>query len=350
MNWPRMHKVTRWMAPVILVSLLTGCNYHLPTWAAIASPQEVKTELTGSVEANEVSVNTKIPGRVIKLIVKEGQQVKIGELVAQIDDSDLRAKEEQALAAVKGAQGDIAKATAARAASDSTTLATIAKAQVGVDKAKTDAELALITYQRMQELHTAKVISDQDMDGVENKYKLSLVGVDAATADLGMAEAARTQLTVYDADIQRAQASQGAAEGQLKEIRNNIAEAQIKAPCDGTVTSVNVKEREMVSQGMPLMSVTDYLDNWVNVKVSESMLADLKLEQEATLLITSQADKKLSGKIIDISRKPEFATTRSTNDRGEKDIVSYNVKIQVDSPDLRPGMAVSVKFTQGEGS
>jgi len=130
----------------------------------------------------------------------------------------------------------------------------------------------------------------------------------------------------------------------LKEIQNNVAEAEIKSPCDGTVTSLNVKEGEMVSQGLPLMSITNYLDNWVNVKVTESMLPTLKLEQDVDLLVSSQKDKKLSGKIVNISRKPEFATTRATNDRGEKDIVSYNVKIQVNSPDLRPGMEVSVKF------
>lgn len=337
-------KVTRAIVLVSLAATLTGCASYLPLGVAVANQQKADTYFTGNVEAQEVSINTKIPGRVVKLNVQEGQQVKAGDIVAQIDDRDLKAKEEEVLAAVKGAQGDIAKATAAMSAADSTTAATIAKAQVGVEKAKTDAELALKTYQRMLELHNAKVISDQDMDGAENKYKLSLVGVEAAEAELGMAQAARDQLDVYAADIQRAQASQAAAEGQLKEIKNNIAEAQIKAPCDGTVTSLNVKEGEMVSQGLPLMSVTNYLDNWVNVKVSESVLADLKLEQEAAILIPSQEDKELSGKIIDISRKPEFATARSTNDRGEKDIVSYNVKVQVNSPALNPGMEVSVKF------
>lgn len=344
MNLQNIPKVTRWVAPVILVTLLTGCSYNLPTGVALASQQEVQTGLTGNVDATEVNVNTKIPGRVVKITVKEGQQVKAGDLVAQIDDSDLKTKEEQAQAAVEAAQGDIAKAAAAKAALDSTTAATIAKAQVGVDKAKTDAELALKTYQRMKELHDQKVVSDQDFDGIENKYKLSLVGVDAAAADLGMAQSSRTQLDVYAADSQRAQAAQAAAEGQLKEIRNNIAEAQIKAPCAGTVTSLNVKEGEMVSQGLPLLSVTNYLDNWVNVKVSESSLTNLKLGQQATILITSQNNKKLSGKIIEISKKPEFATARATNDRGEKDIVSFNVKIQTNSPDLKPGMEVSVKF------
>ncbi|TGE33804.1 HlyD family efflux transporter periplasmic adaptor subunit [Desulfosporosinus sp. Sb-LF] len=339
-----LRNITRLVAPMILITLLTGCNYVLPTSTAMANGEEIKTDLTGNVEAQEVSINTKIPGRVVKLIVKEGQQVKAGEIMAKIDDSDLKAKEEQVLAAVKATQGDIVKATAAREATDRTTSATIQKAEVGVGKAKTDSELATKTYQRMQELHTAKAISDQDMDGVENKYKLSLVGIEAATADLEMAQATRTQLNVYEADIQRAQAAKEAAEGQLKEIQNNVAETQIKAPCDGTVTSLNVKEGEMVSQGLPLLSVTNYLDNWVNVKVSESMLARLKLDQEVSIYISSQKDKKLIGKIVDISRKPEFATSRATNDRGEKDIVSYNIKIQVNSPDLRPGMEVSVKF------
>ncbi|GAB6159294.1 HlyD family secretion protein [Desulfotomaculum varum] len=330
-----MNRPNKWLVLVMaLLLLLTGCN----------APQAASEELTGMVEAREVDVNTKIPGRIVKLYVQEGQQVKAGDLLAKIDDEDLKAKEAQALAGIAAAKGDIAKAAAGSSLAAAGSAAAVQKAEAALAKAKADADLATKTYQRMLELHKAQAISDQQMDSTAKDYQAALAGVAAAEGDLANARASRLQVDVYQADLQRAEAALAKAEADLQQVRINLKETEIKAPCAGTVTSLNVEEGELVSTGLPLMTVTDYSDNWVNVKVKQSVLDKIQEGQQAVLTPVSLPDKKYTGKIIDISRKPEFATARATNDRGEKDIVTYNVKIRVNTAQLRPGMSVQVKF------
>ena len=94
----------------------------------------------------------------------------------------------------------------------------------------------------------------------------------------------------------------------------------------------------MISQGTPLVAVQDPMDNWVDIKVPDTKLADYKLDQQLTL-VGRDGKTKVKGTITDISKKAEFATQRATSERGdESDIVSFNVKIQVNSELLRPGM------------
>lgn len=93
----------------------------------------------------------------------------------------------------------------------------------------------------------------------------------------------------------------------------------------------------MVSTGMPLVAIQDPLDNWVNIKVKETELGKYSLGQEVKV---KARDGKLvlPGTIAEISNKPEFATYRATNERGESDIITFNVKIRVNSDKVRPGM------------
>ena len=94
----------------------------------------------------------------------------------------------------------------------------------------------------------------------------------------------------------------------------------------------------MISQGTPLVAIQDPLDNWVDFKVPETKLTGFKLQQQVTL-VARDGTTKVSGTITDISKKSEFATQRATSERGDaSDIVSFNVKIQVNSDALWPGM------------
>ena len=100
----------------------------------------------------------------------------------------------------------------------------------------------------------------------------------------------------------------------------------------------DAKEIDVNSKGTPLVAVQDPTDNWVDIKVPETQLARFALGQEITL-VGRDSETKVTGTITDISKKAEFATQRATSERGDAtDIVSFNVKIQIDSPLLRPGM------------
>lgn len=119
----------------------------------------------------------------------------------------------------------------------------------------------------------------------------------------------------------------------------SLDETEIKAPFDGVITEKYVEEGSMISNGTPLVAVQDPTDNWVDIKVPETQLARFALGQEITL-VGRDGETKVTGTITDISKKAEFATQRATSERGDAtDIVSFNVKIQIDSPLLRPSRA-----------
>lgn len=128
------------------------------------------------------------------------------------------------------------------------------------------------------------------------------------------------------------------AEATLQNIEVSLDETEIRAPFDGVITEKYIEEGSMISNGTPLVAVQDPTDNWVDIKVPETELSKYAVGQQVKL-IGRDGKTEVTGTITDISKKAEFATQRATSERGdETDIVSFNVKVQVDSEVLRPGM------------
>lgn len=138
------------------------------------------------------------------------------------------------------------------------------------------------------------------------------------------------------------------AEATLQNIEVLLDETEIRAPFDGVITQKYIEEGSMISNGTPLVAVQDPEDNWIDIKVPETKLLKYHVSQEVTL-IGRDNQMKVTGTITDISKKAEFATQRATSERGdETDIVSFNVKVQVNSDVLRPGMRFRLEGLDGD--
>lgn len=301
-------------------------------------------DITGTVEAKEVDINTKIPGRVVKILVKEGQQVKAGEVLVRIEDKDLKAKADQLKAQMEAAKASIQKAQVAAKLAGESSAAAVQQATATLEKAKANAALKRKTYERVKALFEADAAPQQKLDEAETDLKAAEAEVQYLEGKLAEAQANQLNLPLREADVAAAKAQYNQAAAALGEVNINLAETVIKAPGSGTVTALNIEEGEMVSSGTPLLTVTDFSDNWVNVKVDQTRVAEIQMHQKAAITLLNAPAQKFTGEVININKKPEFATTRATNDRGEKDIVAYNVKIRLNSPDLQPGMQVKVDF------
>ena len=117
-----------------------------------------------------------------------------------------------------------------------------------------------------------------------------------------------------------------------------VDDAPVYAPFDGIVTTKYVEVGAMISQGTPIVAMQDPSDNWVNFKVKETELSGYTLNKKVSL--RGRDDKLVvEGVIVDISKKPEFATFRATGARGDSDdIIAFNVKVRTNSVQVRPGM------------
>ena len=243
----------------------------------------------GRADAKEINLTSKIPGRVVKLNVAEGARVNRGDIIAQIDQRDLLAQKSQIEARCR-------------------------ESQATLEIAKSDLELARADLNRYEMLIRENAIARQTFEQYRTKY-------DVALSNCNLAEAATSQ-----------------AEAALEQIEISLDETEIKIPFDGIITEKYVEEGSMISQGSPIVSIQDPLDNWIDLKIPETELKDFRLNQRLELL-ARDGETRIEGKVVDISRKAEFATQRATSERGsDSDIMTFNVKIQTDNEFVRPGM------------
>lgn len=272
----------RCIVGVMLIAALaiSGCNKK-------DNPDD--STVWGQADATEISINTKIPGRLVDLYVQEGVRVHKGDVLAQID-----AREVSAMNAA--AKAKISAAEAARL-----------QAEANLDQARRD-------LARYEELYRAGAISRSMYENLQSKCDILAAACEQAEANVEASTEAFNQSAV------------------------NVGETVITAPFDGIVTTKYVDAGAMVSTGMPIVGLQDPSKNWVNFKVKETDLDKYKLNSEVTLYGRNK-DLQVKGTIVDISQKPNFATYRATSERGDdQDIITYNVKVQVNDPRIHPGM------------
>lgn len=311
---------------LVFANFITGCSKNTQT-----------QEVWGRAEAKEVDVNSKVPGRVTSLLVKEGDQVEKGQLLARIDNRDIVAKTNQAKAGVDALESQLAQSSTLTTLQDQTLQSSLASAKAQLANAQTNLSLTEKDVNRFNELAASGAVSQQVVDGYRAKYEsaqaaynVAQAGVATAQASLLQSKANRENEAVVQGKIMQAKAA-------VTEVEVYLDETEIRAPFAGIITNKYIEQGAMISTGTPIVAIQDPLDNWVNIKVKETDLDNYQLKQTLDLE-GRDANLKLSGTIIDISKKPEFATYRATSERGDNDIITFNVKIQVNSEKIRPGM------------
>lgn len=328
-----MKKMKRTMFPVVIVAFLCVCLLLTGCFRTTAANED----MWGRAEAKEVDVLSKIPGRVVELLVKEGDLVKKGQVIARIDSRDLVAQARQSTASIDALRAQTKQASAVTTLQDQTARATLANANAQLNKLKTELELTEKDYIRFSELVESGAVSRQTFDACQTKYEAAQAAYQQGQASVAAAQAGLLQTQVNLENEAALQGKVEQAQAGLQQVEVALDETEIRAPFDGIVTTKYVEVGAMVSQGTPLVTVQDPTDNWINLKIREDEISQYALQQKVQLQAHDPAIK-IDGVIVDISKKAEFATYRATNERGDTDVVTFNVKIQVDSEQVRPGM------------
>ena len=311
-----------------LMMLCAGCgktaNADQTTW--------------GRADAKEIDVNSKIAGRVVELLVKEGDTVQQGQVIARIDKRSLEAQKAEAEASIKALRAQQAQAAVTTNMQSGTTASAVSEAQAATDQARADLALAQADHDRYAELLAEGAVSQQTFEQFDTKYKTAQAAYEQSKAAVRQAQAGTLQTDASRANEEALAMQIEKAEATLQNIEVSLDETEIRAPFDGVITQKYIEEGSMISNGTPLVAVQDPEDNWIDIKVPETKLSKYYVGQEVTM-IGRDGGTKVTGTITDISKKAEFATQRATSERGdETDIVSFNVKVQVNSDVLRPGM------------
>jgi HlyD family secretion protein len=331
--------MTRLMAGLLAVAfaISIGCRHETAAGPPRAS---------GYVEATEVKVASKVPGRVAEVRVVEGARVTANQVLVtlQTTDADLAITRAQAQRAQAAAQLRLLQA-GTRPEDIQQAEAQVAAATA--DKRAADADLASAKEDeaRFQQLLRNRAGSQKQADDAVARREQSEAKARAAGDRAGAATAtlARLKAGARPEEIEAARAQVAGADAQIATLEHDRAEATVVAPSDGVVTSRLVEPGELVAVGTPLIVVIDLDNAWADAYVEEPLVPSLKIDEPATVI--TDAGNRLAGRIAFISPRAEF-TPRNVQTAAERAKLVYRVKVIVDNRQgiLKPGMPVEVEF------
>ena len=296
--------------------------------STVSASGEIKPKVYTNIGANAF-------GKITRLFVHEGDVVKKGQMLAQIENVQPAADVNANSAALEAARTD----AAAQVAGYHTAVADL-------NKAKSDLEHAKLDFDRAQGLYQSKLIAKSDFDVKKAAY-------DGAVASVASAEARINQF----------KAQQESAEGRIKQASATLVRAkdvlnktEYVAPFDGIITNLPVREGETVvvgiqnSPGSLLMTLADMSVITAEVQVDETDIVNVKLGQDADITIDAMPKKTFHGKVTEIGDNAVVRSTglsTSQSNVASQEAKDFKVVVTLTDPpaNLRPGLSATAKIT-----
>lgn len=293
---------------VVLMAALIGVSVVRQSGKKVTNVQFAKVrreDVTSRVRApgkiepkTQVKISADIPGKVVRLLVQEGDPVRRGELMLQLDDTQYRADLDQARAALASAQARVREAEKALKVSDN-------------------------NFARQRDLYQRGLLSDADWDQAQS-----------------LNEAARTAAAAAAEEVARARASVTSAQDRVNKCR-------FEAPFNGIVSELNVEQGEIVitgtmnNPGTQILTVSDLSTMLVRADVDETDVVDMKLGQKAKISVDALPDTTFPGTVNEIGNTAKRSLTSSVDGQ-----TNFEVKVVFDLsvPTVRPGMTADVEI------
>jgi HlyD family secretion protein len=310
-----------------LVTVQTGKVQRESLTSVVSASGEIKPKTYVNIGANAF-------GKIIKLHVKEGDHVKKGQLLAQLENVQSSADVNATRASVQAAETDAIAADAAL----KTSLADL-------NRAKSDAAHAKLDWDRAQGLYNAALIAKQDYDMKKAAWEQADAGLAQAEARVAQA---RAQKDSSDKHITQNQAN-------LTRVSDVLQKTTYEAPFDGVITNLPVREGETVvigiqnSPGSTLMTLADMSIITSEVKVDETDIVNVRLGQSAEVTIDAIPHKIFHGIVSEIGdnavvRSTGVATSQATSTSEEAKDFKVVVTLSDPPADLRPGLSSTAKI------
>ena len=324
MAMSRTKKVLIALGAVALVGGGAGAAYwyrqdtgpEIVTETIRARDLEAVVSASGRVQPKrQVNISANTMGKVTRLAVEEGQRVKAGQFLLEIDPRSLEGQLQRGEASVAAAQSSL---EASRTA---------------VEQARVGLALAKQNLARQQELWKDGLTTKEALERAEN--------------DLAAREA---ELKSRQQDIQTREEQIKQEQASLATTRYNLNQVIISSPMDGLVTRRNIEEGEtavvgtMNNAGTVLLTIADMSVLEAEVEVDETDIPNVQLGQLAKVTIDAVPDQEFKGRVTEIGNSPTQTTTQTT---GQRQATTFTVVITIEDkvPDVRPGFTCTAEIT-----
>lgn len=333
------------LAVVVVIMLIVGFWFWFTT-------RNIETTDDAFTEGDAVTIAPKASGYVVKLLVKDNQRVKKGDLLVEIDPSDNRAQREQANAQLGLAVAQLHQAQAQLALSKVQYPAQ--RDQALADQAKAEANLlnAQADYRRQRGVDP-RATSQRNIDSASAQLRSAQAQLQSAKAQVEVASQVALQIRQQETNVEARQQQVEQAKAQLSTADLNLSYTQVRAPYDGFVTKRNVQLGTLVQAGSSLFSLVSP-EIWVTANFKESQLQHMNPGDKVEISVDAWPDMKLEGHVdsIQMGSGSRFSTFPSENATGNyvKIVQRVPVKIVVDkgldpNHPLPLGLSVEPKVT-----
>jgi len=326
------------------------------TWYLLTSRAPSDLMLIGTVDANEVLVSAKIPGRIQTLNVQEGQEVNQGELLAVIESRDLEAAREAAEATVtsdryklgetveteRQNQGEVTSGAVSAEAQLHAAEASLAQAQANYDHQQADTK-------RTVALAAQGIMSEQAKDDAVTSLQAAKAAVDTARQNVSAAEAAWRQARAHELLAAASARTVASTRGQMKnaeylaqQANVELGYANVYAPVSGPVNVLAARQGEVLPAGGTIATIMDLSQTWVYAPLPETEADAVRLGD--SLRVAMPSGDTVTGKVIAKAAEADFATQRDINGGRKRDIKTVQLKLLIPNPKEQfvPGMTAYV--------
>lgn len=287
-----------------------------------------KLTASGTIESTNVTISTIVGGQVIEILVKEGDKVNKGDLLAEIDPYLLNIQLRQAEANVESANAQLklllsgARKEDIRASENQ-----LSQAKTNLDQAKTDRD-------RMQALFESNTITKKQYDDAVSRYDITVAQYNSSKENL---QKLRNMSRPEEIENARANLKRNIASADL--LRQNIEDCKIYAPSSGIISKKYIEVGEIVTPTSSILKLSHLETVNLVIYINEVDLSRVKLGQKTDIRTDASKDKIYTGNIIFISPEAEF-TPKNIQTQDERTKLVFAVKIEIpnDQLELKPGM------------
>ena len=322
----------RYLIGILLIAAIAALLYYF--FRRNQEEENPSIKVSGNIEATEVDVGFKVSGRIVSLLVQEGDWVEKEKVLAKLDDEDLLRRLALAQATLRSAQARLDKLLAGSRPEE------IREAEAIFQQAQFDLENKKAHYERMKTLFERGVVPKDTFDNAETGFKVAQAAMHRARENYQLVKKGPRKEDIEDG---RAQVEQAKASLQLIEIQ--LSYTTLYSPLSGVVLVKSGEVGEVVNPGTSVLSLADIENLWLKAYIPETELSRVKWGQEVSVTTDLKPQKIYKGKISFISSQAEF-TPKQIQTEKERVTLVYRIKIDIPNPDkeLKPGMPADGKI------
>ncbi len=320
---------------LIVVGLLVVALLAVIVWTRGKDRREEGvTKLSGNIEVTEMNLGFKRPGKITLLLTEEGQAVRKGDLLAELDREELENQLRQYQAQASESTFRLEELlTGSRRQEIEQAQATVSQAKAELVKSKAD-------FDRAEELYANGAIALEERDALRRAYLVAVAQHKRSSEALSLVREGprREEIQATRMRLQQAKAALAAAEDRL-------GDSYLHAPANGVILKKTAELGETLAAGVPVYKLGDLANPWVKVYIKEDKLGLVKLGQHASVTTDSYPGKVYEGTVTYIASEAEF-TPKNVQTEEERVKLVFGLKVSLENPagELKPGMPADVRI------